>query len=535
MKKLILTTAMTLALAAPVMAAKPAEGEKLAAKQELNFWILDALKSLDPHLNTDRSGSDVLRQLFEGLVITDAKGAVIPGVAESWTVSDDKKTYTFKLRDSKWSNGDPVTAGDFVYAWRRLANPATASEYAWYVELMNLANAKAVVAGEKKPEELGVKALDDHTLEVTLEAPTPYFLKTLSHTSTFPVPQKVIEAEGDNWTKPGKLVGNGAYKLVSHNFGVDAVVERNDQYYNNDETILEKVTFTTVNDENAALVRYKAGELDWVDTLPNGQFPILEKELPDEASSTPNACSYAYLFNLSDKGPEALKDLRVRQALSYAIDRDVIVDKVLQGGQRPAYWWTHWAIEGFEKPDVPFENMTQADRVAKAKELLKEAGYGPGGKPLKLSIQYNTSESHKKLAVAVQQFWKAIGVDAELANYEWKVHTDRLQNQDFETARYAWCGDYNEPSTFLDWFRSTGYNSGKWSNAEFDKLLDESKTSDNPADLYKQAEELLMADMPFAPVYHYAKAQVIKPDIKGVSKEDVMNNWYAKDLYRVEK
>lgn len=533
MKHLFLTTALALSLAVPAMAAEVPEGTKLADKQELNFWVLDAIKTMDPQKNTDRSGSDVLRQVFEGLLNEDAKGAMIPGAAESYDVSDDKLTYTFHLRDAKWSNGDPVTAGDFVFAWQRLADPATASEYAWYIELMNVVNAKEIVAGEKKPEELGVKAIDDKTLEVKLTGPTPYFLKTLGHTSTYPVPQKVVQAEGDNWTQPGKLVSNGAYVLDSHNLGVDLVIKKNDNYWDAAKTVLTQVRFVTVNDENIALTRYQAGELDWVDSLPAGQFPRLQQEMPDQAVSVPDACSYTYLFNLSDKGPEALKDLRVRQALSYAIDRDIIVDKVLQGGQKPAYWWTHWAVEGFQAPDPEYSHWTQAERVEKAKALLAEAGYGEGGKPLKLTIQYNTSENHKKLAVAVQQFWKAIGVQAEIANYEWKVHTDRMQNQDFEVARYAWCGDYNEPSTFLDYFRSSGMNNGKWANAEFDKLLDEARTAQDTGALYKKAEEILIGDMALAPTYFYAKAQVIKPDLMGVPKENVLNNWYAKDLYRV--
>lgn len=533
MKHVLLTTALALTLAAPAFAAKPADGETLADKQEINFWILDALKTLDPQKNTDRSGSDFMRQVFEGLMIEDADGAPVHGMAESFDESDDKLTYTFHLRDANWSNGDPVTANDFVFAWRRLADPATASEYAWYAELMNLENAKEVVAGEKSPEELGVKAIDDKTLEVKLAGPTPYFLKTLTHTAVLPVPQKVVEAEGDGWAQPGKLIGNGAYKLDRHDLGVIAEVSRNEAYWDNDNTIIEKVRFVTVNDENTALTRFQAGELDWVDSLPAGQFPRLQQEMPDTARSVPDSCSYAYLFNLSDKGPEALKDLRVRQALSYAVDRDIIVDRILQGGQKPAYYWTHWAIEGFEPPAPEFASWTQAERIEKAKELLKEAGYGEGGQPLNLTIQYNTSENHKKLAVAVQQFWKAIGVNATLANYEWKVHTDRLQNQDFEVARYAWCADYNEPSTFLDYFRTDGYNNGKWSNADFDKLLNDAKTADDTGAIYKQAEEILIGDMALVPTYHYAKAQLVRPDIKGVSDTNVMNDWYAKDLYRI--
>lgn len=532
MIRLFLTVTLTAGLALPALAAQPTGGEKLADKQELNFWILDALKTLDPHKNADREGSDALRQLFEGLMNEDMQGAMVPGVAESHDLSDDKKVYTFYLRDANWSNGEPVTAGDFVYGWRRIADPATASEYAWYMELMNVENASAIIKGEKKPEELGIRAIDDKTLEVRLTAPTPYFLKTLAHPSTFPAPQKLIKAEGDNWTQPGKLVGNGAYKLEAHDLGVQAVLSRNENYWDAANTILTTVRFVTVNDQNIALTRYLADELDWIERPPAGQFPRLQKEYPDQAVSVPGACSYAYLFNLSDKGPKALRDIRVRQALSYAVDRDIIVGKVLQGGQKPAYWWTHWAVEGFEAPRIEMAGWSQAEQVDKARALLTDAGYGPGN-PLKLSIQYNISDDDKKLALAVQQFWKRVGVQVELASYEWKAHADRLQNQDFEIARYAWCADYNEASTFVDHFRTGGDNNGKWSNVEYDELLKQTKTAENPAPLYKQAEELLIGDMALIPVYHYAKPVMVKSDLRGWPRENVMNDWYAKDMYRV--
>ncbi|MEH6788532.1 MAG: peptide ABC transporter substrate-binding protein [Paracoccus sp. (in: a-proteobacteria)] len=531
MMKLFTTTALLAALAMPALAVQPAEGEKLAQNQTYTYWLLDAIKSLDPAKNTDVEGSDVLRSLFEGLMNEDAKGAMIPGVAESFEESDDKLTYTFRLRDAKWSNGDPVTAGDFVYAWRRVVDPETASEYAWFMELMNIVNATEIVKGEKSPEELGVKAIDDKTLEVTLTTPTPYFIKTLSHATTYPVPQKVIEVEGDSWTQPGKLVGNGAFVLESHNLGVDITLKKNPDYWDAENVLMETVKGVTVNDNNVALTRYQAGELDRVQ-IPAGQYPRLKQEYPDQATSIPYACSYAYIYNVSEKGPEALKDVRVRRALSLAINRDIIVDNVLQGGQRPATTWTHWAIEGFEQPETELATLSQQEKTAKAKELLAEAGYGPDN-PLNLTLQYNTDESHKKLAIAVQQFWKPLGVNVTLNNVEWKVHTDRLQNQDFDVARYAWCGDYNEASTFLDWFRTDGYNSGKWSNAEYDKLMADSKTAEDTTPLYKRAEEILAEEVPAAFVYHYAKVDMISPRIKGLPTENVLNTWYAKDLYRL--
>ncbi|MDS9467999.1 peptide ABC transporter substrate-binding protein [Paracoccus sp. MBLB3053] len=534
MKRLILTTALTMGIAFPALAVEIAPGDKLAANQSYTFWLLDAIKTADPHKNSDVEGSDIIRQLFEGLLTSDAKGAPVPGVATSFDISDDKLTYIFHLRpEAKWSNGDPVTAGDFVYSWRRLANPETASEYAWFMELMNVENASAVVKGEKKPEDLGVQAIDDHTLEVKLTTPTPYFPKMVMHGSTYPVNQKVIEAEGDDWTQPGKLVGNGAYVLTSHDLGVQISMDKNPNYWDADNVVMEHLKGLTVNDNNVALTRYKAGELDRVQ-IPAGQYPAQKKEFPEQAISIPYSCSYAYLFNLSEKGPEALKDVRVRKALSYAMQRDVIVDKILQGGQKPSYNWSHWAIEGFQMPEIDYASWSQAERLEKAKALLAEAGYGPD-KPLKLTLQYNTDDNHKKIAVAAQQFFKQLGVQVELNNVEWKVHTDRLQSQDFDMARYAWCADYNEASTFLDYFRSTGMNYGKFNNAEFDKLLDESKASEDPNVQYTAAEKILAEEMPLIPIYQYAKVDMISDAIKGLPTENVMNDWLGKDLYRIEK
>ncbi|WP_312527462.1 peptide ABC transporter substrate-binding protein [Paracoccus sp. (in: a-proteobacteria)] len=534
MQKLFLSTALSLSIALPAAAVQSAAGEKLAADQSYTFWLLDAIKTTDPGKNTDVEGSDILRQLFEGLLQDDAKGAPVAAVATSFDQSEDKLTYTFHLRpEAKWSNGDPVTAQDFVYSWRRLADPQTASEYAWYMELMNVENASAVVKGEKKPDELGVKAVDDHTFEVKLTTPTPYFPKMVTHSSTFPLNQQVLEAEGDNWTQPGKLVGNGAYVLKSHDLGVQISMDKNPNYWDAANVVMEHLKGLTVNDNNVALTRYLAGELDRVQ-IPAGQYPRLLKEHPDQATSIPYSCSYAYLFNLSDKGPEALKDVRVRKALSYAMQRDIVVDQILQGGQKPAYNWTHWAIEGFKMPQIDYASWSQAERLEKAKALLAEAGYGPD-KPLKLSLQYNTDDNHKKIAVAAQQFMKQIGVDLQLNNVEWKVHTDRMQAGEFELARYAWCADYNEASTFLDYFRSTGMNYGKFNNPDYDKLLDQSKTAADPNVEYTAAEQILSQEMPLIPIYHYAKVDMISPVIKGLPTENVMNNWYAKDIYRIEK
>jgi oligopeptide transport system substrate-binding protein len=535
--RLLLTTILSLSMAFPALAANhPVTGEPLAENQDYTYWLLDAIKSMDPQINTDVEGSGVLRALFEGLYNEDQVGALVPGVATSFDLSDDKTTYTFHLRDNaKWSNGDPVTAGDFVYAWKRLADPKTASEYAWYMELMQVVNSADVIAGKKPVDDLGVKAIDDHTFEVKIEAPLPYFPKMLTHASTFPVNKAVLEKFGDKWTEPGNLVGNGAYVLKEHILGEKVVMEPNPEYWDNEHTILKHITALTINDNNAALTRYLSGELDRVD-IPAGQYPRLKAEYPDQAISVPQSCSYIYMFNLDkDKGPEALKDVRVRKALSYGIDRDIIVNNILQGGQWPSYNWTHHSTEGFKLPDIDYSHWTQAERNDKAKALLAEAGYGPDH-PLKLTLNYNTSDSHKKIAIAVQQFWKGLGVDLTLNNMEWKVHTDKMQNQDFEIARYAWCGDYNEASTYLDLFTSySGHNNGKFFSEEYDKLMKESKTAADPNPMYTAAEQILANEMPMAPIYQYTKVEMIKPDMRGMGLENLMQNWYLKDMYRVAK
>lgn len=515
-------------------ATHPETGEELAETQEYTYRLLDDIKSFDPQINTDAEGSMVLRDLFEGLVNSAPDGSSEPGVAESWDVSEDGLTYTFHLRDDAvWTNGDPVTAGDFVYAWRRLADPATASQYASYMELMGVENAAAITKGEMEPDTLGVTAQDDHTLVVKIDAKRRYFIGMLTHPTTFPVNQAVVEEFGDKWTAIENIVGNGAYKLTEYQPGVQVVRVRNDAYWNNDETILDKVTALVVNDENIALTRYDAGELDRTET-PSGQYPAQEAARPEESHSFPYSCSYIYMYNVGPNGPEYLKDVRVRQALSYAINRDVIVDNVLQGGQYPSYNWTHQAIAGFTMPEIPYAEWTQQERNEKARELLAEAGYGPDN-PLDVTVNYNTAEGHKKIAIAVSQMWKqTLGINATLNNYEWKVHTDQMQAGDFEIGRYAWCGDYNEPSTYTDFFYSTsGHNNGKYDSAEYDALVDEAKTVDDPSALYTEMEHLLAEDMPFAPIYQYTRVMMLKPDIKGWPFGDLLQNVYSRELYRV--
>ena len=511
----------------------PVTGEPLPDNQTFTYRLLDEVPTLDPQLNEDSAGFDVLRDLFEGLLTQDSGGGLTPGVAERFIGSNLNRTWTFYLRENaKWSNGDPVTAYDFVYAWRRAVDPATASPYAWYVELSTIVNASAIIVGEKPLPELGVKALDDHTLEVHLEKSLPYFPEMTTYATFFPVHRPTIKAHGPAWTRPGNLVSNGAYVLTEHVPNEYHSRQRNPMYWNNQATIIEKVTGKVINDENQALTRYLAGELDRT-AVPAGQYPNLKEQYPDEATSAPLLCTYYYIINHTGNANQTLADVRVRKALSWALERDVLVDLVLKGGQYPAYNLTHRATAGFEVPVIAYGTLTQAERDAEAKRLMAEAGYG-ADTPLNLKLIYNTSESHKQIATVAAQMWKQkLGVEIELANYEWKTYLDIRDNQQFDLARAGWCGDYNEASTFLNLLTSTsGANDGHYSNSQVDSLMRESKTLADPRPNYYQVETIIADDMAIIPIYHYTSVFMLKSDIKGWPYANVQQNWYSKDLWR---
>jgi oligopeptide transport system substrate-binding protein len=329
------------------------------------------------------------------------------------------------------------------------------------------------------------------------------------------------------------MVSNGAYVLTEFVPQERLVRERNPMYWDNDNTIIERVTKLVIPDENVALTRYLAGELDRTD-VPAGQFPRLSAEYPEQAVSVPQACSYYYMFNLRDGAPEDIQDPNVRKALSLAIDRDIIVNNVLAGGQKAAYTFTHWATAGFETPNIPMASMTQADRNALAVELLAEAGYGSDN-PLSIDLVYNTDESHRSVAIAISQMWKqTLGVDTSLSNQEWQTFLEARSNGDFEVARGGWCADYNEASTFLDLMQSgSGYNDSKYVNPEVDALLAEARTADNPQAYYDRVEEFIAQDTPIIPIYHYAAVDMFAENLEGWPYENFEQNWYSKDLYKI--
>lgn len=511
-------------------------GVTLAEKQTLVRNNGSEVQSLDPHKIEGVPESNVSRDLFEGLVISDPDGHPVPGVAEKWE-NKDNKVWTFHLRkDAKWSNGDPVTAKDFVYSWQRLADPQTAGPYASYLQYGHIANIDEIIAGKKPKTDLGVKALDDHTLEVTLSEPVPYFYKLLIHPSMSPVPEATIEKFGEKWTQPANIVTNGAYKLSNWVVNERIVLDRNPEYWNNKKTVINQVTYLPISSEVTDVNRYRSGEIDMTYTnMPIELFQKLKKEIPDEVRVSPYLCTYFYEIN-NQKPP--FTDPRVRTALKLGMDRDIIANKVKNQGDMPAFGFTPPYIEDGKFTQPEWFSWTQEKRNEEAKKLLAEAGYGKD-KPLSFSLLYNTSDLHKKLAIAAASIWKKnLGVDVKLENQEWKTYIDSRHQGTQDVARAGWCADYNEPTSFLNSMLSdSSNNTAHYKSAAFDKIMADTLKVDNEQqriELYNKAEQQMDKDSAIIPLFYYVNTRLVKPWVGGYTGKDPLDNVYVKDMYIIK-
>jgi len=528
LQSMLLASAVAATSFAPqVLAANVPAGTQLADVQEFVRDNVAEPGSLDPQKIEGVPGANLARDLFEGLMNQGRNGEELPGVATGYTTNDDNTVYTFNLRDNaKWSNGDTVTAHDFVFAWQRAVDPATGSPYSWFIEIPGITNASAIIAGDKDSSELGVRAVDDFTFEVSLDGPVAFFAKMVAHTTMFPVHQATVEAHGDSWTKPANIVTNGAYSLSEWRVNERMVMTRNTNYWNDAETIINKVTHLPIEAASASLARYRSGELD-VGSFPTEQIKPLRAEMGDEIYITPKLCTYYYIMNV-EKAP--FNDVRVRKALSYAIDRDIITEHITATGQLPAYALTPDIIHNFSPKAPAYASMTQAERNEAAAALLAEAGYSDSN-PLEMNLLYNTSEGHKKIAIAISQMWKqAMPVSTTLENQEWKTYLSTRNEGNFSIARAGWCGDYNEASTFLDLLGS-GDNDGNYVNQEYIDLMKSAKTMADPSDNYNRAEEILAEEMPIIPIYQYTGVKLIKPRVGGFAYDNPEGNFYTRDVF----
>jgi len=477
-------------------------------------------QGLDPHVVTGIPESHIVSALFEGLV---AKNPYTlepePGVAQSWEISDDGLTIRFHLNPTaRWSNGDPVTAGDFVWSWQRALSPAMGNQYAYM--LYPVENAEAFATGKLQDfTEVGVKALDAHTLEVRLNAPTPYFIQLMDHHSTFALHRPTIEKFGKAtdrftpWTRVENFVGNGPFVLEDWQLNRRITVKKSATYWDRDRVKLNGIVFYPTENISTEERMFRVGQLHYTQVVPLDKIPVYRAMNNSPYVNAPYLGTYFYLLNTHEP---PLDDVRVRQALSLAVDREQLNKTVLHSTNLPAYSITPPGTLGYQPPQLFHHD------VAKARQLLAEAGYPDGKNWPGVELTYNTSESHLKIAVALQQMWKtALNIDVTLVNQEWKVYLDSIDQMDFQMARRGWIGDYVDPNNFLDLFLCNGGNNNTgFCDPVYDELIlrkaPQAKTREERFRIFQEAETRLMRQMPIIPIYTYTSNHLIQPSVHGM-------------------
>ncbi len=474
-------------------------------------------KDLDPSLATGEPESNVINNVFEGLVsLNETTLQPAPAIAESWTISPDGKIYTFYLRkDAKWSDGKEITAEDFVWSWTRVLEPLTASEYAY--QLYYIKNGEDYNKGKiKDSSQLGIKALDKYTLQVELANPTPFFLKLASFYTLYPTPkQSVTKFKGQEWTKEGNMICNGPYKLVEWKLNRYIKVVPNEHYWDTKSVRFKEIYFYPTENSDTEEKMFLSGKLHITNTVPPLRVPYYQKINDPNFKAPPQLATYFYFFNVKRK---PTNDARVRRALSLVIDRKSIVENILHGGQIPATSLTP-SVNGYFYKNEDLPESVSPTAIAEAKQLLKEAGY-PDGKGLPpIDIHYNTLEAHKKIAVAIQSMWKKnLGINVGIYNQEWKVYLDTQIKMDFTISRRGWVADYPDPNTFLDLFVTDGGNNKTgWSNKEYDNyihLAGQTMDEQKRFDYFHKAEAILLKELPLLPIYFYTKPRLRTPNLR---------------------
>ncbi|PTM38773.1 peptide ABC transporter substrate-binding protein [Bosea sp. 124] len=476
-------------------------------------------ETLDPHRTSTVAEAHLLRDLFEGLVIHSMKGEVVPGVAESWATSEDGRTWRFALRaNARWSNGDPVTAADFVFSLRRMLDPQTGAKYA--ALLYPILNAEKINKGTEgaRLEDLGVRAIDAHSLEITLERPTPYFLELLTHQTGLPVHRATVEAFGKDFVKPEHWVSNGAYVLKEFVPNSHIRLDRNKAFHDAANVRIDTVIYYPTSDLAVAARRFQAGELHLTTDIPADQIKSLRAKLGAQVRVSPYLGTYFLVLNTAKR---PFDDARVRRALSLAIDREFIAETIWAGTMLPAYGVIPPQIGNYgERAELDFKMASPLDREDEAKKLLAAAGFGPG-LPLRLELRYNRSDNNRRTVVTIAEQWKAIGVETSLFETDNPSHFAHLrEGGDFDVARYGWIGDYSDPQDFLFLFQSdnAGFNFGKYADPQFDMLM---KLAAAETDLVKraailrEADSIIARDQPWIPVLHYSTKNLVSPKLAG--------------------
>ncbi len=486
--------------------------------------------SLDPHKSEAVPDSNILRDLYEGLTGVSPRGEVIPAAAERWEVSDDGLSWTFFLRPlARWSNGDPLTADDFVAAMRRCVDPLTGSGYA--MMLSPWLNAEKIISGQLPPAALGVEAVDEHTLRIRLKSPTPYLPGLLSHHTAYPLHRPSLKTHGAAFARPGKLIGNGAYQLAEWGVQSHVKLTRNPHYWNNTATRIDVVFFYPTEDVDSELKRYRAGELDVTSDVPQSRAPFLRAQLPQELRAAPYLGTWYFGFNLT-RAPFR-DNPKLRRALNMAVDRELIVERVMNGFALPAYGWVPPGIADYTPQTPPWATWPREQRVAEARRLYAEAGYSSEN-PLDVELHYNTQRDNQRVATVTAAMWKqTLGARVRLVNLEFKVLKSRLRQRVTQMFRWGWIGDYNDASSFSDLLHTAnGQNMTAFSDPQYDALITQAGLQVDPSlrrALLEQAERLMLEQSPLIPVYFYTSTHLVKPYVQGW-ENNLLDYHYSKDL-----
>jgi oligopeptide transport system substrate-binding protein len=507
---------LLLTIALSVVSACGSSDNTELSSSVLNRGISSDPESLDAHKARSLQAADVLRDIGEGLVSFTATAELTAGAAESWDVSDDGLRYTFHLRpDAKWSNGDTVTAAHFVFALERLVDPKTAAFYAQFVS-----------------EITDLEAGDDQTLIITLQRPTPYLLSLLAHPATFPMHPGSLAEHGDSFARPGNLLSNGAYVLANWIPGSVITIKRNEHYWNNASTAIDEVRHHVLTQEMTELARYRAGEIDVTGAVPPDSFEQVRQERGDELHVAPYLNLYYYGYNLTK--PPFKDSPELRQALSMAIDRDLLVEKILGRGETAAYSWVPPGINNYEPTVFSYAPLTQEERNQIAQSLYKEAGYGADN-PLGVEIRYNTSDTHRRIALAIQSMWSdVLGAEVTLINEEFQVLLANVAARDItQVFRSSWVGDYNDAHTFLSVLQSdNAANVPGYQSEKYDALMQsaaEQVDLDRRRLYLEEAEREMLADHPAIPIYFYVSKHLVSPNVQGWG-DNVLDYHYSQHL-----
>ncbi len=504
-------------------------GVELHPKQELIRINGAEPESLDPAHSESGVSQNILADLYEGLTAIDNRGNVVAGVAQSWKQTSPT-TWIFHLRpNATFSNGDPLRAQDFVYSWQRFLDPKTASNYANTFGVFIL-NGAEVIAGKLPATELGIKALDNHTLEVKTSVPVPFMLSLVSNPQFSPVDKAAISKWGRDWTKAGHLVGNGAYLLKEWIVNGKIIVEKNPRYWENAAVHLTRVTYLPIEDPNAAVKMFHAGEIDWTVGLPPGAYAQLRATYPTEIRNSPLLALRYYALNNKDP---LLKDVRIRQAMSMVIDRDLLVQKVMADGQIPQYGLIVKGVAGADVTAYDWALWPMAQKVAQARKLLEQAGVATG---TKIRLMYNTNEYQKRMAVFLASEWKTkLGLDVEMETLELRVLLEKLHDGSYQVSRADWYADYNDATTFFSVVQCGGdQNVSGGCNQKADDLVTQGNLSQDQnkrRTLITQAVQMAMEDYPFIPLSQSVMSRLVKSYVGGYSEANVYDRFRSKDQY----